>query len=262
MKINEVLSEGSYPTDSLSYGSGKDIYVKTLVSQINDYIESSRKAGQRIKMMDFVESYLTKYNWVATPAQKKMLQDICLELETEYNAALNQEKTDSGSAGEKAFGQMTNQLAKPEAGSQAFSQMSNQLSAQPVAEGFKDMVRSVGNYALHKAGSFVSKLGLGSVVKLANAMYMVGQQQKNSPRTTQSMSNMQGTVDNPVLSKTSDQILATMKNMKGENYKDDLESIVRLALNNLYKTDPGDYSQEVKRIMGQKPAQNTQNPQV
>jgi len=105
--------------------------------------------------------------------------------------------------------------------------------------------------------------------QLANAVYAIGIQQSrdkygqvDTRASKQPVTKSSGTVDNPVLTKPSQQILSTMKNMKGEDYKDDLESIVRLALNNLYATDPGDYGQEVKRIMGQKPAQNAQNPQV
>lgn len=303
MKINEVLSEGILnPT-----ASGKDIFVKTLVNQIHEYIDSVRKTKQPLNMLDFVKSYLSQYGWVTTPQQNKLIQDACSEVDTEYNYFLQKaEKKSAPTAGSKAFDQMSGQLQQPDkAGANAFGQMSKQLNPnganwtpsagspavwksnrinrqpgdwEPSADSRpffksnrtgKQMDEGVLDWAKAKAGtmagSLASSMGLGSVNKLANAIYSVAATQQRNPRTgsvvNTTLGAKSGTVDNPNLDTKTQQIIKTLTPMKGEDYKDDLESIVRLALNNLYKTDPGDYSTEVKRIMGQKATQPQQSTQ-
>lgn len=296
MRINDLLSEGLTPTVS-----GKEIFIKTLVNQIHEYIDSVRQTKQPLKIMDFVDSYMSQYGWVMNPQQKVLVQSACTDVDDEYNYFLKKaEKAPAASAGSKAFDQMANQLQQPDqAGANAMSQMASQLTPQqqqnwaPSADSpavwksnrtgqsmtgkpavnptwkpgkdspavwksnrtGKHMNEGVLDWAKAKAGtmagSFASKMGLGSVTKLANAIYSVAATQQRD-QTGKAI----GTVDNPVLANPTKQIIKTMTPMKGEDYKDDLESIVRLALNNLYKTDPGDYSSEVKRIMGTKTSQN------
>ena len=204
-------------------------------------------------------------------------------------------------SGANAFNQMANQLPQnqqnwaPSADSPAVwksnrtgQPMTNKPATSPTWKPSKDsapffksnrtgktMNEGVLDWAKAKAGTMAgalaSKMGLGTVPKLVNAMYTVGMTQHRDPRTGKVISSQQGsasqagqegTVDNPVLTKQTQQIIKAMTPMKGdEGYKDDLESIVRLALTNLYKTDPGDYSADIKRIMGQKPNQQAQQPQ-
>jgi hypothetical protein len=259
MRINELIVEGyySHQNDDLQfYGAGKQVYIDNLVKNITNYIDSIRKTGQTLDMWTFTSSYLKKYGWMPGPEQMTMLRDLCKEVDTDYNYFL-----------QKAEKQPQQQAQQPQ---QAAQPASPGERIDPTMEGILgNAAGSVGQWIKGKAGmmagSALNKLGLGSITKLANAIYTVGMTQNSTPSTKASAGQTadSGTVDNPVLTKPTTQILTTMKNMKGdEGYKDDLESIVRLALTNLYKTDPGDYSAEVKRIMGQKPTQNTQNPQV
>lgn len=244
MKINEVLKEGYYSNtndDLQSYGAGKKVYIDNLVNNITSYIDSIRKTGQKLDMWSFTSSYLKKYGWAPNEQQITMLRDICDEVDTDYNYFLQKS--------EKQSPQQTQ--AQPTA------TVTPDERVEPTMEGVLGNVAGnlsqwVKGKAGMMAGAALNKLGMGSITKLANAIYTVGMTQNADPRMKPAA--QKGTVDNPVLAKPTDQILTTMKNMKGEDYKDDLESIVRLALNNLYKTDPGDYSGEVKRIMGQKPS--------
>lgn len=315
MKINDLLKEGFYDNPSTSNATGQKYFIDSVTKQIHAYIESVRKTGQPLQMWDFVNSYLTKYGWTANPEQTKTLQTMAKEVENEYNYFLQKQekpaKPAGPAAGEKAFGQMANQLQQPDkSGANAFDQMSSQLapgSWPPSKEGpavwksgrtgqpmpaaqknwapspesrpfFKsgrtgkqmdegiagDMWQGVRAKAGTMAGKLASKMGFGSVDKLAHAMYAVGMTQHRDPKSGRVVPGAKGDVDNPVLANPTKQILNTMKPMKGEDYKDDLESIVRLALGNLWKTDPADYSTEIKRIMGQKPnqQQQQQNPQA
>lgn len=274
MKINDVVNENYYG-DTRNNEQGRKIYVDELAKQIIGYIDSIRKSNQPLKMWDFVGSYLTKNRWTASPVQTNMLKQISTEIEDEYNMFAKQNKQDPSAPGAKAFDNMASQLnPNQNSGGNAFGNMASQLSApkqnwapsagspavwksnrtnQPMNEG---ILGDLGQWARTKAGamatSLLGNLGLSAVNKLANAMYTVGSTQTGA-RVGGNTRPAAGTVDNPVLAKNTQQVINTVKNMKGEDYKDDLESIVRLALGNLYKTDPADYNTEIKRIMGQKP---------
>lgn len=262
MKINEILKEDyGYGGVSKSGATGQKYFVDSVTKQLHAYMDSARKTGQPVSTWEFVQSYLTKYGWFANSQQASQLQELCKEVDAAYNKPEPKQQPDNNKP--------DTTVPNTPAGSERIDPSFNEGKLSNFARGAGAAAGNwASQYVNQKVGQLGSALGLGLVNKLANMMYMVGMTQHRDPRTgsvvsgPQAGTNAQGTVDNPVLSNPSKQIIKIMTPMKGEDYKDDLESIVRLALNNLYKSDPGDYSSEVKRIMGQKTQQNPQNPQV
>jgi hypothetical protein len=110
-------------------------------------------------------------------------------------------------------------------------------------------------------------MGLGSVTKLANAMYGIASTQQRDPRTGQVLQaapmKAQAQNDDATIDPQGQQIIKSLKSLKGPRYEKDLEEIIKLALWNLYGTDKKDYSELVKSITAKKstaqqPTQNTQ----
>lgn len=291
MKINEVLKEGFYDNPSTSNATGQKYFIDSVTKQINAYIDSVRKSGTPLQIWDFVNSYLTKYGWTANPQQQEMLKKLSKDVENEYNYFLTkQQKPEPKSTGSKAFDQMANQLSTSAADKQssgAFGQMASQLTpqqqnwkpSQDSASFFKSgrtgksMNEGVLDWAKAKAGTMAgalaSKMGLGSVSELVNAMYAVGMTQHRDPRTGQAMSGrMQGQQpEDTTLDPQGQQILKSLKPLKGPKYEQDLKDIIKLAMWNLHGTDKQDYSEFMNSIMNQKssaknPAQQQQNPTV
>lgn len=118
--------------------------------------------------------------------------------------------------------------------------------------------------------------------QLANAIYAIGMQQsrdkygnvdaKQKSSTPAASTDTSGAAASPAtpgqdaedttIEPQTQQVLKTVKNLKGDKYEKDLEEIVKLALWNLYGTDKQDYGEFVKSIMGGKtktnPAQQQQ----
>ncbi len=285
MKINDVLNEGFYDNPSTSNATGQKYFIDSVTKQLNAFIDSSRKSGQPVKIWDFVQSYLTKYGWVANPEQTTMLKKLASDVEAEYNVLQKQPEPTPASSGEKAFGQMANQLttaAGQKQSSNAFGQMASQLAPQqqknwaPNADSpavwksnrtGKPMKEGIGDYFIHKAGNLMTSMGLGSVNKLAHAMYSVGMTQHRDPRTGQVMTGkMQGQEpDDTKVDPAGQQVINSVKKLKGEQYEKDLQEIIKLALWNLHGADKEDYSTFVNQIMKQKstaknPVQQQQKP--
>lgn len=266
MKINDLLNEGYYDNEP-SNATGQKYFVDSFTKQLNAFIDSSRKSGQPVKVWDFVSSYLTKYGWTASTEQTSMLKDLASDVEAEYNILQKKQepKQPASDAGSKAFGQMANQLSttkkdwSPSPDSPAV--WKSNRTGQPMNEG-------LGDYMIHKAGNLMSKLGMGSVVKLANAVYTVGMTQHRDPRTGRVMNTgAMGTAaqDDSTIDPAGKQIIDKLKTLKGPQYEKDLEEIVKLALWNLHGTDKQDYSTFVQNIFNkrgstQNPMQNQQQP--
>lgn len=275
MKINDILKEGLYDNPSQSNATGQKYFIDSVTKQINAYIDSVRQSGQELDIMAFVNSYLTKYGWTANSQQLEMLNKLSNEVETKYNYYLKQqEKEEPESAGSKAFGQMANQLQQPDqSGANAMNQMANQLTQKQ--QNWKpspgspavwksnrtnaQMNEGVMDWAKGKLGttigSFASKIGVGVVNKLAHAMYSVGMTQHRDPRTGQVLKTPQGAEGQPedtTLDPQGQQILKSLKPLKGPRYEQDLRDIIKLAMWNLHGTDKQDYSEFMNSIMNQK----------
>lgn len=107
--------------------------------------------------------------------------------------------------------------------------------------------------------------------KLAHAVYAVGIQQsrdkngyvdaRKEPTMGTEPAAKQAPANKPedaTIEPQAQQVLKTVKSMKGPKFERDLEEIIKLAMWNLYGTDKQDYNDLVKRIMNK---QTTKNPQ-
>ncbi len=260
MKINEILSEGYYD-DNVTSTNAKDIFIKRLTTEIHDYIASFRKTNQPLDMMSFVDSYMSKYGWQINPQQEVLLSNICKKIEYEYDILRKKEQTQQPDQQAQQPAQQPQQTGPIEPTlepmQEAFADTAKQLGGK-IGAGIKNvgsnMLRGIGNMAISGVGKLLTGMNMGPVVELANAMYIVGQQQRRDSKT------------GIVLSPNTQQLMRSLKNIKGQDYEDDLQEIIKLALWNLHGTDKADYSDFVKQIMSKKagtanPAQQTQNNQ-
>lgn len=269
MKINEVLKEGFYDNPSTSNATGQKYFIDSVTKQIHAYIDSVRKSKQPLQMWDFVNSYLTRYGWSPNPQQAEMLKKIAKEVEDEYNYFLQSQpkaqqaqqptqptQQNTGPTPQDLIAQKRAEKLKS-AGKTAQSQMVPKMN-----EGVLDWAKAKAGTMV---GSLASKMGLGSVSKLANAMYSVGMTQQRDPRTGKVIPSQAanqgggGKPDDATVDPKGQQVINTVKTLKGEQYEKDLQEIVKLALWNLYGADKADYGDFVKQIMTQK--SSAKNPQ-
>lgn len=258
MKIEEILTENYY-TDNVTSTNAKDIFIKRLTTEIHDYIASFRKTNQPLDMMSFIDSYMGKYGWQVTPEQQKTLSNIASKIEYEFDILRKKEQTQEPQQTQQQQAQQQPQQRGPveptlEPMEEGFADSAKQLGGK-LGSGIKNvgsnMLRGIGNMAISGMGKLLTGMNMGPVVELANAMYIVGQQQMRNPKT------------GIVLSPNTKQIMRGVNTLKGEDNVDDLEEIIKLALWKLHGTDKQDYSEFVKQIMAKKsgttnPAQNTQ----
>ena len=161
---------------------------------------SARQGGVDFSVPDYVQAYLRRYNWYATPEQLEQLSKITdpTKLANAMYAVGIQQSRDK-------YGHVDDPRGKDDPtgskGNAAMSSMANQL---------------MGN-------------------------------QQPTPA--------QGAEDQTIEPQTQ-QLMKTVKTMKGGKFEKDLEEIVKLALWNLYGTDKQDYSEFVKSIMAGKTKQN------
>lgn len=170
---------------------------------------SARQGGIDFSVPDYVQAYLRRYNWYATPQQLQQLSQITDPTKLAnaiYAVGIQQSRDKHGHVDD--------------------------------TRGKDDPTGSKGNAAIDS---------------MANQL--MGNQQ--TPQTTPA----QGGEDQTIEPQTQ-QLMKTVKTMKGGKFEKDLEEIVKLALWNLYGTDKQDYSEFVKSIMSGKTKQNPAQQQV
>lgn len=173
---------------------------------------SARQGGIDFSVPDYVQAYLRRYNWYATPEQLQQLTKITdpTKLANAIYAVGIQQSRDK-------YGHVDDTRGKPDPtgkqGAAAFGSMANQLT------------------------------------------------QNSNPAPAQGSQQAPGGEDQTIEPQTQ-QLMKTVKTMKGGKFEKDLEEIVKLALWNLYGTDKQDYSEFVKSIMAGKTKQNPAQQQV
>jgi len=180
---------------------------------VNDFAQqyklaqrSARQGGVEFSVPDYVQAYLRRYNWFATPAQLAQVSKVADPTQLAnaiYAIGMQQSRDKYGNVDDK------------------------QKSSTPAAP---------------------ADTSGASATPAATAV-------------TPTATPVQGAEDTTIEPQTQ-QVLKTVKNLKGDKYEKDLEEIVKLALWNLYGTDKQDYGEFVKSIMGGKtktnPAQQQQ----
>lgn len=205
---------------------------------VNDFAQqyklaqrSARQGGVEFSVPDYVQSYLRRYNWFATPDQLQQVSKVADPTQLAnaiYAIGMQQSRDKYGNVDTK------------------------QKSSTPAAPADNSGAAAMGNMAQQLTGqgnSSTASAGQGAMANMASQLTSPASQQAQNPEDT-------------TIEPQTQQVLKTVKNLKGDKYEKDLEEIVKLALWNLYGTDKKDYGEFVKSIMAGKtktnPAQQQQ----
>lgn len=205
------------------------------------------------------------------------------------------QNTSNNPAGNQAFDKMAAQLYKSgpatsiQAQSQAAAAPAKKQSPasyyglddriEPTMEGVMgDLWNSVKSKASTLAGSFLAKIGLGSVNKLANVVYSVLMTQPTMAQQGQGRNvgmggGMGGGMNggfggrgrgqmnatpkpkkDVAVTPQVQQIVKSIKAMKGPEFQADLTQIIKTALWNLYGGDKTAYNEAINKLFGKAPA--------
>lgn len=244
-KAGDVASDVSdwvkgkvYQQTGLGGKGGNTAAVRTRF--VNDFAQqfklaqrSARQGGVDFNVSDYIQAYLRRYNWYATPAQIAQLEKVTDPTKLAnavYAIGIQQSRDKYGNVDDKRQSSHVSSTTPADtAGSAAMGDMARQLTGQ--------------------GPNTPAPGGQGAMGNMAS--------QLSKPSTQQP----QGAEDTTIEPQTQ-QVLKTVKTLKGDKYEKDLEEIVKLALWNLYGTDKQDYSEFVKSIMSGKTKSNpAQQPQ-
>lgn len=170
MKIKEVIVEsyGGYGQNQDFGGSAtRKKYVDGLAKEIQSYIAGARRAGQATKVEQFIQAYLAKYNWQATPEQSQQVKQLCAEIDKFYN--LNPQSQ-----------QATPTTPTAPTSPTAPERVDPTMTAEGLGDWAMNKMRDIG-------GSIATTTGFGPISKLANLIYMIGMEQVRDPRTGRSL---------------------------------------------------------------------------
>jgi hypothetical protein len=201
-------------------------FINDFITQYKTAARSARQGGMPFSTSDFINSYLRRYQWYATPQQLEKLTTITDPKQLAnamYAVGMQQSRDKHGYVDDPRASQDQDDTQ----GAAAIGSMASQLQGNS-----PQMTGATG--------------GQGAFGQMAQQL-APGEKPEDQ------------TID-----PASQQLINNVKKMKGPKFERDLEQIIKLAMWNLYGTDRQDYNELVKSIMNKSatknPAQQTPQP--